>query len=212
MGKVIKNLTCIALCFFLSVPFAIAQSEFVDDWLGTWTVKMHDESIVTWDITETWVSDTGKSHMALGTRYPEGVEFQIYFGKMFMQHYYIEASHEITVYDLPMDFSEYTELVPDEDFIRFTAQSGKYPIDQGYKGDVGFDPEPCAITYLLGDDDPRLDLVRQFRDEKMATSTTGRYLIKVYYDQSDEVIFLCEKNPAFKKSLQWILEVLLADL
>ena len=68
------------------------------------------------------------------------------------------------------------------------------------------------MEYLLGDDDPRLDLVRQFRDEEMATTTAGTCLIKMYYDKSDEVICLCEKNPAFKKSLQLILEALLADL
>ncbi len=212
MRKIVKSLTFIALCFFLSAPFTFAQSEFADDWLGTWTVKMLDGSTVTWEITETWVSDTGKSHMALGIRYPEEVEFQIYFGKMFMQYFYIEVSHEKTVYDLPMDMSLYTELVPDEGFIRFNAQPGPYPIDKGYKGDVGFEPEPCAMEYLLDDDDPRLDLVRQFRDEKMATTTAGTYLIKMYYDKSDEVICLCEKNPAFKKSLQLMLEVILADL
>jgi hypothetical protein len=202
MRKTIKRLTCIALFFFLLAPLAFAESEFVQGWVGTWTVKMNDSSIVTWEITDTWVSDTGKSHIAYGVKNPGTVEFQIYYSLFFTKHYYIEASHDKTVYDLPQDLNEYTELVPSEDFKTFTANPGKYPITSGYKGTA----KPCVASYLLGADDPRLDTLRHYRDEKLATSKAGRDLIKMYYDKSDDIIAICEKNPAAKRSLKQMLE------
>ena len=202
MRKTIKRLTCIALFFFLLAPLAFAESEFVQGWVGTWTVKMNDSSIVTWEITDTWVSDTGKSHIAYGVKNPGAVEFQIYYSLFFTKHYYIEASHDKTVYDLPQDLNEYTELVPSDDFKTFTANPGKYPITSGYKGTA----KPCVASYLLGADDPRLDTLRHYRDEKLATSKAGRDLIKMYYDKSDDIIALCEKNPAAKQSLKQMLE------
>jgi hypothetical protein len=202
MRKTIKRLTCIALFFFLLAPLAFAESEFVQGWVGTWTVKMNDSSTVTWEITDTWVSDTGKSHIAYGVKNPGTVEFQIYYSLFFTKHYYIEASHDKTVYDLPQDLAQYTELVPSEDFKTFTANPGKYPITSGYKGTA----KPCVASYLLGADDPRLDTLRQYRDEKLATSKAGRDLIKMYYDKSDDIIAVCEKNPAAKRSLKLMLE------
>jgi hypothetical protein len=202
MRKTIKRLTCIALFFFLLAPLAFAESEFVQGWVGTWTVKMNDSSTVTWEITDTWVSDTGKSHIAYGVKNPGTVEFQIYYSLFFTKHYYIEASHDKTVYDLPQDLNEYTELVPSEDFKTFTANPGKYPITSGYKGTA----KPCVASYLLGADDPRLDTLRHYRDEKLATSKAGRDLIKMYYDKSDDIIAICEKNPAAKRSLKQMLE------
>ena len=123
---------------------------------------------------------------------------------MFMQHFYIAVSHDTTVYELPMDFTEYTELVPADDFESFTALEGKYPIYAGNKGTQEPDPVPetCLASYLLGTDDPRLDTLRQFRDNALADSKTGRALIKAYYDQGDAMISLCEKSPAVKQSLK----------
>jgi len=210
MKKIIKSLTGIALFFFLLVPLAAAESEFVQGWVDTWTVKMNDDSKVTWEITDTWVSESGKSHVAYGIKNPGTVEFQIYYSLFFTKHYYIEASHDKTVYDLPQDLNEYTELVPSDDFKTFTAKPGKYPISSGYKGTVEPEPEPepgaCVASYLLGADDPRLDTLRRYRDEKLATSKAGRDLIKMYYDKSDDIIAVCEKNPAAKRSLKQMLE------
>ena len=70
MRRTIKRLTCMTLFFFLLVPLAFAESEFVEGWVGTWTVKMSDNSKVTWEITDTWVSESGKSHIAYGVKNP----------------------------------------------------------------------------------------------------------------------------------------------
>jgi hypothetical protein len=213
MRKTIKSLSCIIVCVFLLTPTAFAESEYADGWIGTWTVIMDDESTVTWEITDTWVSDTGKSHIAYGIKNPGEVEFQIYYSTFFTKYQYIEADHDLTVYDLPQDLSQYTELVPDRNFQSFTTKPGPYPIDSGYKGTEPPEPdETCPASELLGADDPRLDIVRQFRDEKMVTSKAGRKLIKLYYEQSDDLIDLCEKNPAVKWSLKLMLESIIPVL
>jgi len=211
MRKTVNRLTCIALFIFFAASPAGAESEYLEDWIGTWTVTMKDATTVTWDITHTWVSDTGKSHLAYGTTDPGNVEFQIYFGTMFMKHYYIEVSHDMTVYDLPMDFSQYTELIPDDDFETFTGGAGTYPIESGYRGTVPPEPELCAASYLLGPDNPGLDTLRQLRDEYMAGSEAGRTMITVYYDRSDDIIEICEKSPAVKWFLIRTLEGVLSD-
>ena len=205
MGKTAKSFTWVIFLLLLLTPFAFADSEYVDGWLGTWTVTMNDQSTVTWEITSTWVSDTGRSHVAYGIKNPDAVEFQIYFSTLLdNKHYYIEADHDLTIYDLPTDLTQYTELVPDDDFETFTAQPGKYPIASGYKGTEP--PGPCVASYLLGADDPRLNMLRQFRDEKMAASVAGSSLIELYYEMSDDLIDRCEKNPAEKFSLKLMLE------
>jgi len=209
MRTTIKHLTFIAMFFYLSVTPALAESEYVEDWIGTWTVTMKDETTVLWDISHTWVSDTGKSHLAYGTTKPDNVEFQIVFNTMFMQHFYIEISHDVTVYDFPMDFSQYSELVPDDDFETFTANEGNYPIQSGYRGTVAPEPDICAASYLLGADDPRLNILRQFRDEHMATSIAGNNMIEMYYAASDDIISVCEINPTVKLFLKQMLETIL---
>lgn len=208
MRKIVVSLTCIMYCLLLLTPFVCAESEYVDGWLGTWTVIMNDESTAAWEITDTWVSDTGRSHIAYGIKNPGAVEFQIYYSTFFSKHFYIEADHDLTVYDLPQDFAEYTELVPAKDFQSFTAKPGKYPIASGYTGTEPPEPEPCVASYLLGPDDARLAVLRQFRDEKMAASAAGISMIDLYYEKSDELIDICEKNPAQRFSLKLMLETI----
>ncbi len=209
MKKIVLCATCVMFCFVLLIPLARAESEYVDGWIGTWTVIMNDESTVTWEITETWVSDTGRSHIAYGIKNPGAVEFQIYYSTFFSKHFYIEADHDLTVYDLPQDFAEYSELVPAKDFQSFSAKTGKYPIASGYQGTEPPDPEPCVASYLLGADDPRLDILRRFRDVKMAASAAGISMIELYYETSDELIRQCEENPAQKLSLKLMLEAVI---
>ena len=203
MKKIAKTIICIALISLVLAPFAFAESE-VDPWKGTWTVKMKDRSTVTWELTDSWVSQTGKSCVIWGVQSPGNVEFLIVYLKMFSAYYYIEAPYGTTSYDLPQDLSQVTELVPSEDFQSFAAKEGKYPIKSGYRGTTP--PGLCAASYLLGDDDPKLDILRQFRDEKLAKSTAGKNLIKLYYAKSADIIAICEKDPATKQVLKQLLE------
>ena len=211
MKRILKSVSCFALLFFLLAPFTFAESEYVDDWLGTWTVTMNDKSVVTWELTDTWVSDTGMSHLAYGVTSPGNVEFIVLYNGMFSAYYYIERPNGTIVYDLPQDLSQYSELVPSDDFQTFTAKEGAYPIESGYKGTVPpvTEPELGAATYLLGDDDPRLEILRQFRDKNLAVSTPGKVIIAMYYETSEDIIGICEKSPAAKLSFKLILESLI---
>jgi len=214
MGRTIKRLTCGAVVFLMFSGLAFAQSDYLDDWIGQWNVRMDDDSLVTWDITSTWVSDTGKSHIAYGVKSPGDVQFQIYYGLVFSQHFYIEATHDVSIFDLPTDFSAYTELVPAEDFMSFTAQPGKYPIQYGWRQgeeEPVIEPDVCAASYLLGEDDPGLDTLRQLRDEYMASSPAGRSMIKLYYDKSGAIISICKKSPVVRWFLQQMLASMLSD-
>ena len=66
----------------------------------------------------------------------------------------------------------------------------------------------CAAAYLLGDDDPRLDTLRQFRDDVLAKSTIGNKLIAAYYNNGEKIIAILDKNPIIKKSAKKILGLL----
>lgn len=207
MMKTAKTLAAVVFLLVLSAPLVFAQTQ-VAGWIGTWTVTMNDESTVTWEITDTWVSESGMSEVAYGIKNPGAVEFQIYWSAFLdNKHYYIEADHDLTIYDLPFDTTQYTELIPDEDFQTFTTQPGPYPIAAGYKGTEP--PGPCVASYLLGAADPRLDILRRFRDTKMAASAAGSGIIELYYEMSDELIDRCENNPAEKISLLLMLEAVI---
>jgi hypothetical protein len=66
----------------------------------------------------------------------------------------------------------------------------------------------CIATTLLGDSDPRLDTIRQFRDEVLAVSTVGGKLIEYYYKNGDYINTVLDKNPIIKKSAKELLELL----
>jgi hypothetical protein len=66
----------------------------------------------------------------------------------------------------------------------------------------------CIATTLLGDSDPRLDTIRQFRDEVLAVSTVGGKLIEYYYKNGDYINTILDKNPIIKKSAKKLLELL----
>jgi len=209
MKTIMKSILGFALVILLLAPFAFAESEYVDQWVGTWTVTMSDRSVDTWELTDTWVSDTGMSHIIYGVTGLEDVEFLIVYNGMFSIYMYIEVPYGTSVYDLPQDLSKYTELVPADDFQTFTAIPLAYPIDSGYKGTVDPNPDPCAASYLLGNDHSGLDALRQFRNESLATGKTGKIIIAMYYEASDDIISLCERNPAAKHYLAMMLESLL---
>jgi hypothetical protein len=63
----------------------------------------------------------------------------------------------------------------------------------------------CTAEYLLGEDDPRLDTLREFRDDVLAKSTVGNKLISLYYSNSDATIAILDKNPKIKESATAVL-------
>lgn len=67
----------------------------------------------------------------------------------------------------------------------------------------------CLASYLLGTDDPRLDTLRTFRDERLSQAVSGKAFVKAYYERSGHLIDLCEKSPAIKWSFKTMLEALI---
>ena len=126
MKALLKSILCVTALFFLFVPFSFADSKYVDGWLGVWTVTKADKTVVTWKLTDTWVSDTGMSHLAYGVASPGDVEFIIVYNGMFQAYLYVEEARGKTIYDLKQDLSLYTKLLPTSDFKTFTVKEFGY--------------------------------------------------------------------------------------
>ena len=93
MKTIMRIIPVFVLFFLVLVPFAFAESEYVDQWVGTWTVTMSDGSVDTWELNDTWVSDTGMSHIIYGVTGLNDVEFLIVYNGMFSKYMYIEVPY-----------------------------------------------------------------------------------------------------------------------
>jgi photosystem II stability/assembly factor-like uncharacterized protein len=71
------------------------------------------------------------------------------------------------------------------------------------------DDNGCPIGKLLGEEDPRLETLRRFRDQVLEQSQTGKLLIKLYYSQEDKINGLIESNPAIAIFAKGILEAVI---
>ncbi len=77
------------------------------------------------------------------------------------------------------------------------------------------DDEPttrCPFTFLLQNSDPRLDILRQFRDSVLAKTPLGTRLIYHFYAHSEEIISLFNTYPVIKHSAQRLTEQLLPTM
>ncbi len=70
-------------------------------------------------------------------------------------------------------------------------------------------PGPCPAQATLGEDDQRLDTLREFRDDVLAKSALGQKLIALYYKSGDAVVEVLEKNPELKQYAKEFLETIL---
>ncbi len=57
-------------------------------------------------------------------------------------------------------------------------------------------PGLCPVERVLGRETPQVDMLKQFRDEVLAESETGRMMINKYYASSEELVDILERNPA----------------
>ena len=60
----------------------------------------------------------------------------------------------------------------------------------------------CSATYLLGKNDPRLNTLRQFRDDVLSKSPNGREIIQLYYLWSPFIVKAMEENEILKEQLK----------
>ena len=75
--------------------------------------------------------------------------------------------------------------------------------------DTGTEPTTCLASYLLGNDDPRLDTLRRFRDEVLARNTVGKIMIKQFYKKDKKISAMFEKRPMLRVTAKKILESLI---
>ena len=56
----------------------------------------------------------------------------------------------------------------------------------------------CPAGKVLGENDPRLENLRDFRDSVLAKSTLGRALVRIYYDNAGSLNAALDRSPALK--------------
>jgi len=81
--------------------------------------------------------------------------------------------------------------------------------DDDDDNDTGPDPVRCLASYLLGEGDPRLETIRRFRDEVLATNTVGKIMIKQFYKKDKQSFAMLEKSPILRAAAKKLLESLI---
>ena len=76
-------------------------------------------------------------------------------------------------------------------------------------GISGRAPGVCPAVAALGEDDPGVATLRQFRDTVLANSALGRKLIDSYYNNASAITGVIERNPAVRSSAQTVIRLLL---
>jgi hypothetical protein len=63
----------------------------------------------------------------------------------------------------------------------------------------------CAATYALGKNDPRLELLRTFRDETLSHMPMGNQMIQFYYMVSPMLVIEMQHDRQFKEQVKALL-------
>ena len=66
----------------------------------------------------------------------------------------------------------------------------------------------CPATKVLGEDNPKLENLRDFRDSKLAQSAVGCKAIQIYYNNADSINAALERSPALRAVARRVLEVI----
>jgi hypothetical protein len=65
----------------------------------------------------------------------------------------------------------------------------------------------CPAKKALGENNPNLENLRDFRDSKLAHSAVGRRIINIYYNNADSINAALERSPALRAVTRKVLEV-----
>ena len=68
--------------------------------------------------------------------------------------------------------------------------------------------KPCPAKSVLGENNPNLENLRNFRDSGLAQSAVGRRVIQIYYNNADSINAALEHSPALKAVARRVLETL----
>jgi hypothetical protein len=66
----------------------------------------------------------------------------------------------------------------------------------------------CPAKKALGENNPNLENLRDFRDSKLAHSAVGRRIINIYYTNADSINAALERSPALRAATRRVLEVI----
>ncbi len=66
--------------------------------------------------------------------------------------------------------------------------------------------DDCFIIDLTARNDPRLEVIRTFRDEVLSASAAGSKLIELYYDYSGKIIGIFDEYPSLKMHARELLD------
>jgi hypothetical protein len=66
----------------------------------------------------------------------------------------------------------------------------------------------CPAKKALGENNPNLENLRDFRDSRLAQSAVGRRIISIYYNNADSINAALERSPALRALTRWVLEVI----
>ena len=65
---------------------------------------------------------------------------------------------------------------------------------------------PCPSMRILGEDNPKLENLRHFRDSTLAKSAVGHRIIQSYYSNADSINAALDSSPALRKVTRRVLE------
>jgi hypothetical protein len=68
--------------------------------------------------------------------------------------------------------------------------------------------KPCPAKKALGEDNPKLENLRDFRDSKLAQSVIGRKAIQIYYNNADSINAALDCSPALRAATRRVLDVI----
>jgi hypothetical protein len=66
----------------------------------------------------------------------------------------------------------------------------------------------CPAKKALGENNPKLENLRDFRDSKLAQSAVGRRIINIYYNNAGSINAALERSPALRAVTRRVLEVI----
>lgn len=69
--------------------------------------------------------------------------------------------------------------------------------------------EKCPISLIYGTDNPRLDVLRIFRDEVLSQTSEGQEMIELYYTWSPYFVEAMEQDEKFKAEMKEMIELVI---
>jgi len=92
--------------------------------------------------------------------------------------------------------------------IGFTSPFYGFPIMVSPTGKCKPAGSLCPAQKALGEDNPKLENLRDFRDSRLANSVVGRKVIQIYYTNADSINAALERSPALRAVTRRVLEVI----